>query len=320
MEYLSKFVDVIESIEHDNTYKLAFAKALLECIEQEEYEVQGEDVVLYQYNIVQHIMKYYWNQVAFFELSQGPSSVLETRIKEIKDEFYTHTNLSYLVWYDKVDQFLKRRPLRFERQVKKFITIFHKGVAGKFKVSRNDKLELFELDLKLKLLRFSEEQITVLKDNLKTLDTIITFQWARLLEEYNKAPNIIKKVIGSYEDKIRRPNLLKFRNILLEYDHLEGVTDFYTGEHLELDDISLEHAIPFHFIYSVDIWNLIITSKETAKKRRGVLPSEEDIERLDMRNKRLFEALKETKRTARFELEQALEENLLKRYYIDVKG
>lgn len=320
MEYLTKFIDVIESVEHDNTYKLAFAKALLECIEQEEYEAQSDDIVLYQYNIVQHIMKYYWNQVAFFELSQGPSSVLETRIKEIKDEFYSHTNLKYLVWYDKVDQFLKRRPMRFERQVKKFITIFHKGVAGKFKVNRNDKLELFEMDLKFKLLRFETEHIQMLKDNMKTLDTMIAFQWAKLLEEYNKAPNLIKKVLGSYEDKIRRPNLVKFRNILLQYDHLEGATDFYTGEHLELDDISLEHAIPFHFIYSVDIWNLIITSKETAKERRGTLPSEEEIERLDVRNKRLFEALKETKRTARFELERAIEENLLKRYYIDVKG
>lgn len=320
MDYLSKFMDVIRSVEQDNTYKLAFSRALLECIEQEEYEVQGDHVVLYQYNIVQHILKYYWNQVAFFELSQGPSSVLEARIKEIKDEFYTNTKLSYLVWYDKVEQFLQRRPMRFERQIKKFITIFHKGVAGKFKVKRNDRLELFELDLKFKLLRFEQAHIDLMVENMDVLKTMIAFQWAKVLEDYNKAPNIIKKVMGSFEGKIRRPNLIKFRNILLQYDHLEGATDFYTGEHLELDDISLEHAIPFHFIYTVDIWNLIITSKETAKQRRGQLPSEEDIERLDLRNKRLFDALKETKRSARFELERALDENLLKRYYIDVKG
>lgn len=318
MNYQDRFLAVIQSVEHDNTYKLAFARALLECIEQEEWEEQGDGIVLYQYNIVQKIIKYYWNQIAFFELSQGPSSVLEARIEEIKTEFYQHTNLSYLVWYDKVEQFLKRRPMRFERQIKKFITLFHKGVAGKFKVHRNDKLELFELDPNLKLIRFAPDDITVLRDNMELLETMINYKWASLLEEYNKAPNLIRKVVGSKEAKIRRPNLIKYRNLLLQYDHLNGVTDFYTGEHIELDDISLEHVIPFHFIYSVDIWNLIIVSKQTAKERRGTLPTQADIEKLNKRNQRLFDAIKETRLTARFELERAIEEHLVNRYYIDL--
>ena len=320
MDYLNKFIAVVQSVEQDNTYKLAFARAVLECIEKDEMEEQVDQVVLYQNNLVQKIMKYYWNQIAFFQLSQGPSSVLENRIQEIYEEFYAHVNVSYLVWYDKVELFLKRIPQRFERQIKKFITMFHKGVAGKFKVSRTDKLELFELDPKAKLLRFEPEHITILKDNQSLLETIINYQWAMLLEDYNKAPNLIKKVAGSKEDKIRRPNLIKYRNLLLQYDHFEGVTDFYTGAHLELDDISLEHVIPFHFIYSVDIWNLIIVSKETAKERRGTMPSQEDVDRLNERNKRLFASIEQTKLSARFELERALNEHLLNRYYIDLNG
>jgi len=320
MGYLDRFIAIVQSVEQDNTYKLAFARALLECIEQGEVEEQGDHVVVYQYNLVQKVIKYYWNQVAFFQLSQGPSSVLENRIQEIYDEFYSNTRLSYLVWYDKVEQFLKRIPMRFERQIKKFITIFHKGVAGKFKLNRNDKLDLFELDPSSKLLRFEPKHIALLRDNAALLETLINHQWAGLLEDYNKAPNLIKKVIGSKEDKIRRPNLIKYRNLLLQYDYFEGVTDFYTGEPIELDDISLEHVIPFHFIYSVDIWNLIIVSKSTAKTKRGAMPTQEDIDKLNDRNKRLFEQLKDTKLSARFELERALNEHLLNRYYIDLKG
>jgi len=320
MEYILKFINVIESIEQDNTYKVAFARAILECIELEEYEQQGEDVVLYQYNLVQKVIKYYWNQVAFFNLSQGPSSILEARILEIEEEFYQHASKTYPVWYDKVEAFLKRNPIRFERQVKKFITIFNKGVAAKFKASRYDKLELYELDTKFKLIRFTTEDISLLKEYSSLLHQVIDYKWASLLEEYNKAPNVIRKVIGSKDDRIKRQNLMKYRNLLLQYYHLEGVRDFYTGELIDVENISMEHVIPFNFIYGCDIWNLIIVSKETAIKHRGMIPTEQDIEKLNKRNEDLFNAIKDTKLQARFDLENAIENHLVKRYYIDLIG
>ena len=320
MEYVKRFVNVIESIEQDNTYKLAFARAVLECIELDETEVVDDGIAIYQYNIVQKIMRYYWNLVAFFGLNQGPSSVLESRIDEIKEEFYKETAITYPVWYDKVESFLKRNPVRFERQVKKFMTIFTKGVAAKFKVDRKDKLDLFDVDLGLKRIVFQEQDVQSLQEYGPWVHQMIDYKWAMLIEEYNKAPNVIKKVIGSKETKIRRQNLMKFRNLLLQYDHLEGVTDFFTGEHIDIDDISLEHLIPFHFIYGCDIWNLIITSKKTAKERRSVIPTEDEVARLEERNKRLFSAIEDTKLQARFDLENAIENHLLKRYYIDLKG
>lgn len=320
MEYVQHFLQVIDSIEHDNTYKLAFARAVLECIEAEETETTEDGIAIYQYNLVQKVIRYYWNLIDFFGLSQGPSSVLESRIQEIHDEFYTHTTVTYKVWYDKIESFLKRNPVRFERQVKKFITIFTKGVAAKFKVHRKDKLELFELDLQLKRLVFTKEAVASLLAQEELIHHMIDYKWAMLIEEYNKAPNVIRKVIGSKDLKIRRQNLIKYRNLLLQYDHLNGAIDFFTGEHLELDNISLEHLIPFHFIYGCDIWNLIIVSKQTAKERRGIIPTEDDIQRLEERNQRLFDAIKHTKLQARFDLENAIDNHLLKRYYIDLKG
>ena len=261
MEYVKRFLSVIDAIEQDNTYKLAFARAILECIELDELEQFDDSTVIYQYNIAQKIIRYYWNLVAFFGLSQGPSSILEARIEEIQDEFYKETKISYKVWYDKVESFLKRNPVRFERQIKKFITIFTKGVAAKFKTDQKGKLDLFDVDLPLKRLVFAPADIVSLKDNREMIDKMIDYKWSTLIEEYNKAPNVIKKVIGSKEAKIRRQNLMKYRNLLLQYDHLDGIRDFFTGEHIEMDDISLEHLIPFHFVYRCDIWNLIIVSK-----------------------------------------------------------
>ncbi len=320
MSYINDFVKIIEGIENDNTYKTAWARAILECVNNDEYEYQGEEIVIYHYNLVQKLMKYYWNQIAFFNLSQGPSSILEARIEEIKQEFYSHTSKNYPVWYDKIEAFLKRNPVRFERQIKKFITIVNKGVAAKFEKTGSKKVDIYDLDTKFKLIKFNQEQIDLLKENTLVLENLVNYKWAALLEEYNKAPNIIKKVIGSKEHKIKRQNLIKYRNVLLEYYHLEGAKDFYTDEHIKVADISLEHVIPFNFIYGCDIWNLIIVSKETAKQRRGLIPSELEIEKLNERNKTLYEALSDKKLHVKFELENALEKHLVNRYYIDLKG
>ena len=321
MGYINNFITIIQEIENDNTYKTAWAKALLECINNEEYEIQEDLYVIYHYELVQKIMKYYWNQISFFHLDQGPSSVLEARIEEIEQDFIQNTNINYPVWYDKIESFLKRNPVRFERQIKKFITIFNKGVAAKFeKVNSKVKFDVYELDTKFKCVKFTKEQIELLKENTFILEDIINYKWAKILEEHNKAPNIIRKVIGSKEYRFKRQNLIKYRNVLLEYYHLEGCKDFYTGEHVQVDEISLEHVIPYDFIYTCDIWNLIIVSKETAKKRRGKIPTKSDIEKLNERNRVLYESVKDTHLQVRFDLEKAINENLINRYYIDVKA
>ena len=55
------------------------------------------------------------------------------------------------------------------------------------------------------------------------------------------------------------------------------IIDFYTGDILEQNDISLDHVIPWSFMYSDDIWNLVITSKSVNSKKSNSIPSEETI-------------------------------------------
>ena len=159
-----------------------------------------------------------------------------------------------------------------------------------------------------------------MKENTYLLNDIIDFKWVEILEDNNKTPNIIKKVQGSKEYRFKRQNLIKYRNVLLEYFHVEGSKDFFTGEMVNIKNISLEHLIPYDFIYTCDIWNLIIVSKETAKLRRGKVPLDQDIEKLNKRNDDLYNSIKDTHLKVRFDLEKAQSENLINRYYIDLKS
>ncbi len=320
MEYGKRLLEVIKGVIHEGTYKLALARAILECLHSDEYEEFDGKIIISEYQIAQKTMRYYWNLVGFFELEQGSSSPLTVLIDDIKSSFYSRHKIPYRVWFDKIESDLKRYPLRYEKEVKKFITLNRGHAIQKFKVKRTDHLDLFHYDRGLKILLFNEEEVTYLKNNYEMLDTLIDYQWAKVLEGYNKSPNIIRKVIGSKERVIKRPNLIKFRNLLLQYDHLEGITDFYTGNHLKLDEISLEHVIPFHFIYSVDLWNIVIVNKNTIKKVRGKMPSKDDIDRLENRNKRLLESLSGTKLKPKLDLERAVNQNLVRRFYIDLKS
>lgn len=319
-KYFHDFVKVIEDIEHDNTYKTAWARAIIECVINKEFEEEGDSIILNEYNLVQKLMKYYWNLIVFFDLSQGPSKLLDTRIEEIREEFYSSSRISYPVWYDKIEAYLKRNPVRMERQIKKFITLVNKGVAAKFEKVDHDKLEIYDLDTKQKCLRFTKEQINSINRNSTTLTRVVDYKWALLLEEYNKSSNLIKKVIGSKDFKMSKPGHTKLRNLIIEYSHFEGIKDFYTGEHLSIDDVALDYLIPYYFIYSTDIWNVVITSKANEKRKRGVKPTSDEINKLVKRNDILINSLQNTKLHVRFDLENASKHHLLERYYTDFKG
>lgn len=79
------------------------------------------------------------------------------------------------------------------------------------------------------------------------------------------------------------------KNILLE--NMNKPIDFYTGDELDMDDISVDHVIPWSFMYSDDIWNLVLTSKSHNSSKSNHIPSKEVFEQLNQRNKALIETI-----------------------------
>lgn len=71
-------------------------------------------------------------------------------------------------------------------------------------------------------------------------------------------------------------------------------------------------------MYSDDIWNLVITSKSNNSKKSNKTPTDEQINKLKERNKKLLSFLKED--TYISEIKLAMEETLIERYYIDIKS
>ena len=71
-DYINKWITVIEQMNNDNTYKLAWGRAILECISFNKYKFESEDIIICFDDISECMIKYYWNQLFFFNLKQAP--------------------------------------------------------------------------------------------------------------------------------------------------------------------------------------------------------------------------------------------------------
>ena len=103
------------------------------------------------------------------------------------------------------------------------------------------------------------------------------------LEKFNHSPRIASKVKDISDNTIKRSSLTKYKNILLKSNNYQAI-DFYTGKVLQENDISVDHVIPWSFMYSDDIWNLVLTSKSNNSSKSNIIPSQDVIESLKERN------------------------------------
>lgn len=190
-------------------------------------------------------------------------------------------------------------------------------VSWRFLRSGGIELSLYQLDKSGMTVTFTHAQAIELRKYASVLAQLLNFRWAELLERFNNSPRIVSKVKGISEAKIKRNSLKRFKDVLVAHMPDGIVRDFYTGKELLDKDISVDHVIPWSFMYSDDIWNLVITSKRNNSKKYNHVPSDEDISRLKQRNDQLVKVIKNTK--MKEELLAANAENYVSKFYISLK-
>jgi len=211
--YIKYWIDIIEGMNNSNTYKLAWGKAILECIENEEFNIIGEEVVVEHKNIVENMMKYYWNQTFFFQLQQGPNltdkPVMYQLINEMINCYKSETKRNIPVWFNEAKKILIKNKKSYNSYVKKFVSVANTNVTHRFLNLKGQVVPLYTLDKKKRTISFRVDDSDVLKEYSSILKLLLNYKWAQLLELYNKSPKIASKVENSSNAKIKRSNLSK---------------------------------------------------------------------------------------------------------------
>ena len=315
--YINDWLVIIEKMNNDNTYKLAWGRALLECISFDKcYEENGQRVYIKFEDVAECMIKYYWNQMFFFNLKQSPAKVpvVCQETQKLIDEYKEKTGSNIPKWFDEGIKVLDAG--FYLKTIRKVAKTLHENVSWRFKNVDGKVINIYTIDKIKNLVVLDYSAALELKEYAIILSKLLNYKWAQLLEKFNYAPKITLKVNGISQTKLNRESLTKYKNQLLKEFEDGRIIDFYTGEELTMDNISIDHVIPWSFMYSDDIWNLVVTSKSHNSSKSNTIPSEEIINKLKERNERLISIVDENYKE---DIELSLEANYLEKFYRDCR-
>jgi hypothetical protein len=273
-------------------------------------------------SIAYKIIKYYWNQTFFFNLRQSspldPDPVILQRIQKLIHFYIARAGTVLPVWFDVGMELLQNKePQMLEQTINRICIDLTKDVSYRFKYIQGQSLDIYEYERFQKALeiKLSLGDISIITEYSTVLTDLLNYKWAQLLEKYNTHPKIIEKTKSISNNKIRRKSLSAYKNQLLREFHGHKILDFYTGLEIVPEDISVDHVIPWSFMYSDDIWNLVLTSKSNNSSKSNNIPEKTIIDKLNRRNLAFISnnVLNDIKMTA--SLKYANEHNLVNSYY-----
>ena len=305
-ETLSHWFEVIKNCSVSNTYKMGWSKSIVECC----FEDNSEELIHFD-KISMKMFKYYWNQTIFFDLQQGSNpnkpptfvSYVKSKIEEYQSQ-YGFQPKEFERIEDKVDVDLKY-----------LNRILIENVSYRFLEVGGKDYDLYELDKKERTIRVKNPRI--LKEYSDILFEVINYRWVQILETYNSSPRISKKIKITDRGGVKRKPLGKFKRYL----QLTDKRCFISGEEFD-GDLSIDHLIPWSFMFSDDIWNLVFVKQKYNSSKSNRIVDESEIIKLEERNIKLLHRMKEEgmKDKNYSELEFSIERNLLRKFWIRFKG
>ena len=201
--------------------------------------------------------------------------------------------------------------------VSKISKILRQDVSWRFQFIGQNEFNIY--DLNLNELKLDIHQPKILNDYSEILFELINYRWIQQLEKFNSSPRISKKVNGTDREDVKRGNLSRFKTYL-DIENPNHLC-FISGEKIE-DDLSIDHVLPWSYLFSDDIWNLVYVKKSLNSSKSNKIPNENMIKKLESRNLTLLDKMKKNGVSdKRFvELETSIKKNYIREFWYGCKG
>ncbi|AOY06233.1 HNH endonuclease domain-containing protein [Bacillus subtilis] len=319
---IKQWNNLILNCRFDNTYKMAWSKALVELAVNTNETREG--IVIFDLDDIANLcLKYYWNQTIYFDLIQSPNMKKPPEIisstKDLITLFFTKKQSVQPIRFEKIDFNKIELAREYELAIRNIVKTLKQDVCWRFKIVNHEEYEIYELDRNEGKVFFNKNNVVTLKAYSDFLFTLINYRWTQMLEGFNYSPRISRKVRAIDENNIRRTSLKKFhQNLDLMFEDSKRKC-FYCGENIADNEISVDHVIPWSYMFSDDLWNLVYCHKGENSEKSNRLPSEEDITRLEERNKLLLDLIQNNNKDYD-QLQIAVEKDYVKKFWISFKG
>ena len=307
--YIENLTELISNCPMDNTYKMSWCKALVE------YSCNHSDKKVHFDKLSELIFKYYWDQTIFFNLEQGSNLKKKpTIIQIVKNEIE-----KYIKNYD-------QKPINFIRikdkiniDVKKISKTLTYDVSWRFLKLENKTYDIYDYKKGDKHLVLKHPNL--LKEHSRLLFQLINYRWSQKLEDLNNTPRISQKVRGVDSDKEpKRKSLKKFKSSL-DLENPNKIC-FITDKPIPEKELSIDHIIPWSYMYSDDLWNLVYVNKSVNSSMSNRVKKNNVKDKLIKRNKKLLQIL-DTKKITNKEVEElrlAINKDYVELFWIGHQG
>jgi len=308
-QYIKDLSTLIREGEMENTYKMVWIRSIVEsCV------LDPKKSLIHFDQLSEKIFGYYWNQTIYFGLKQCPNPNKLPKIYQIVLEEIER----YRVKFGNKPEWFSRVRNRVKVPLSDISNVLKTDVCWRFPKLNGKHFDIYELDKNKKTINVRSPEL--IKDYSDILFELINYRWTQKLEEFNHSPRISRKVLGTDRERVRRGSLSKFR----EYLDLENPNRicFFTNKSLSDKNLSIDHILPWSYMYSDDLWNLVYVDRGHNSSKSNQIPNEGVIEKLELRNKRLLNLFNRNGISTKHkdELELSIKNNSVRKFWVGCKG
>ena len=273
-----------------NSYKYYWFLAILQCLEKRHFKTQVLDIQ----DIIIQMLANVWYPIHFYRLSFGKQDKLANAVLAIKN--LSHGTLQADSKQSEIVAFLetKTNDKAFQRE----ISFFNKYVPYRFLSTwfseelkgQKDRSPAREIALaslanlhfadseKMSFYRFLNENKSIeihevwleyIVKNFAILEGFCFWHLIQYLQKNNpNVPNIADKLFAPQIRKLSKAT--KFWKDYL--NDKKQVSCIYSAQIISLQDLSIDHFLPWSFVAHDQLWNLIPTTKAVNSSKNNSLP------------------------------------------------
>lgn len=255
------------------TYKYVLMKSIIENL----YQINDQYELTYN-QLAYSFAKIYWNLVVHHNLvkqSRGPKSARAvTVIQEFQQKHAIPSEFSF----DKIRETLQLKLVSSMKSVMKenVFGALYGDTRGQF-YAFDHKLEVFRLDPLVHQFMLRYQRLLV---------NLVNYHMAVMIEDLNENMNI-NFLLSKVESIAKRGSLKRFEAILLS--HFENKC-FYCGKRLSerKGNIHVDHFIPWSFVQSDQIWNLVLACRTCNLSKSDKVPQRPFLDIIIDRNEQFY--------------------------------
>ncbi|MHA7136600.1 HNH endonuclease domain-containing protein [Rossellomorea arthrocnemi] len=255
-----------------STYKYALIKALIENL----YQIDEDFKVTYD-QLAYTFTKVYWNLIVHHNLIKQNSGKT-ARVASIIIEEQSKYSIPPEMIFDKIPDSLQ---LKLVSKVKATMKI---NVFGA--LYGDTRGEFYAFDHKTELLRFNPAVHAFMLNYQRLITNLTNYHMAAMIEQLNEVPSI-NYLLGKVESIAKRSSLRPFEDILLSHFLSQC---FYCKKTLtgQKRERHVDHFIPWSFVQSDHIWNLVLACNKCNSSKSDKLPKRGFLEEIIERNEELL--------------------------------